>query len=226
VILRSDKPREGTIISAGFQSGGRGQSGNKWESETGKNLLISIILYPESIDPSDQFIISMAVSLGICELLDKYIPGSKIKWPNDIYVNNDKIAGILIESTIMGSQIESCVAGIGLNINQTIFRSDAPNPVSLKLLTGKDFNTNELLLYLSAALDKKYKQLLNEDFETIMKEYTSRLYKINVWSGYRDKTGAFEGRIISVYENGLIKIEKKKTGIVSEYSFKEVEFIL
>jgi BirA family biotin operon repressor/biotin-[acetyl-CoA-carboxylase] ligase len=168
----------------------------------------------------------MAVSLGICELLDKFIPGSKIKWPNDIYVNNDKIAGILIESTIMGSQIESCVAGIGLNINQTIFLSDAPNPVSLKLLTGKDFNTDELLQDLSVALDKKYKQLLNEDFETIMKEYISRLYKINVWSDYRDKTGAFAGRIISVHENGLIKIEKKKTGIVTEYSFKEVEFIL
>jgi len=226
LILRSEKLREGTIIRAGFQSGGRGQTGNKWESEADKNLLISIILYPESINPSDQFMISMAISLGICDLLDKYIPGSKIKWPNDIYVNNDKIAGILIESTIMGSQIESCVAGIGLNVNQTIFLSNAPNPVSLSMLTGKEFNTNELLQDLSATLDKRYKQLLTEDFETIMAEYTGRLYKINQWSDYQDKIGVFEGRIISVQENGLIKIEKKKNCLVSEYSFKELEFIL
>jgi BirA family transcriptional regulator, biotin operon repressor / biotin---[acetyl-CoA-carboxylase] ligase len=225
LILRSESPREGTIIQAGFQSGGRGQAGNKWESEAGKNLLISIILYPETINPSDQFVISMAISLGICDLLDKYIQGSRIKWPNDIYVNNDKIAGILIESAIMGSQIESCVAGIGLNVNQTLFLSCAPNPVSMALLTGKEFNTAELLQELSATLDKRYKQLLSEDFETIMEEYTSRLYRINQWSEYQDKTGVFEGIIISVQENGLILIEKKN-GIVSEFSFKEIEFIL
>lgn len=226
VLLRSEKPREGTIISAGFQSGGRGQAGNKWESEACKNLLISIILYPESINPSDQFIISMAISLGLCELLDKYIPGSKIKWPNDIYVNNDKIAGILIENTIMGSGIESCVAGIGLNVNQTIFLSNAPNPVSISSLTGSYLILSQLLNELSATLDKKYKQLLSEDYETIMTDYISRLYKINEWSDYKDSYGLFEGRILSVHENGLIKIEKKGSGIVSEYSFKEVEFIL
>ena len=125
-LLRDNKVSEGAVIYTNYQSAGRGQGGNKWESEENKNLLISIVLFPSMISPADQFLLSMAVSLGICDFLDRYISAISIKWPNDIYVKNDKIAGILIENSIMGDHIENTIAGIGININQEKFMSDAP----------------------------------------------------------------------------------------------------
>ena len=107
-VMKENHIPEGSVISAGYQSAGRGQKGNSWESSEGKNLLISIILYPSIINPGEQFLISMAISLGICEFLRNYIPECKIKWPNDIYVFNDKIAGVLIENSVMGDRIFRC----------------------------------------------------------------------------------------------------------------------
>lgn len=223
-ILKQKEVQEGTIIQTDFQSAGRGQSGNKWESEKGKNLLISIILFPKMINPADQFIISMTVSLGICDFLKKYIPDSNIKWPNDIYVGNDKIAGILIENSIMGEHIENSVIGIGLNINQDIFRSDAPNPVSLKMLTGSELNLSECLTQLASDLDKRYKQLLSEQFDIIRNEYVSYLYRLKEWSSFLGPDCIFDGRILTVRDNGKLVIEKKAGGR-SEFSFKEISFI-
>jgi BirA family biotin operon repressor/biotin-[acetyl-CoA-carboxylase] ligase len=225
-LLKSEKPQEGLIIHAGFQSGGRGQSGNSWESEAGKNLLISIILYPTTINPEDQFIISMAISLGICDYIDQKTAGSKIKWPNDIYVNDDKIAGILIENSIMAGGIENCIAGIGLNINQMHFQSNAPNPVSLSQITGKEYDLSAEIMKLSSFLDKRYKQIIAEDNKNIVNGYMARLFRLNEWHRYSDSSDEFEGRIISVREDGKISIEKSISGIVTEYLFKEVEFIL
>lgn len=225
-LLKQEKPQEGLIVSAGFQSGGRGQAGNSWESEACKNLIMSVLIYPTTISPEDQFLISMVISLGICDFLDQKTAGSKIKWPNDIYVNDDKIAGILIESSIMGNAIEYCIAGIGLNINQENFRSNAPNPVSLCQITGKMYDLTDLLKELSLSLDIRYKQLLAEDYRIIADEYMRRLFRLKEWHKYSDSSGKFEGRIISVREDGKVSIEKRISGIVSEYLYKEVEFIL
>ncbi len=225
-LLKLDKPQEGLIVSAGFQSGGRGQAGNSWESEADKNLIISVLIYPTTISPEDQFMISMVISLGICDFLDKKTAGSKIKWPNDIYINDDKIAGILIESSIMGNTIEHCIAGIGLNINQLHFLSNAPNPVSLRKITGKVYDLTDSLNDLSSSLDLRYKQLIAEEYRIIADEYMQRLFRLEEWHKYSDSCGEFEGRIISVREDGKIRIEKRISGIVSDYLFKEVEFIL
>ena len=103
-LLRDENLPEGTVVYTNYQSAGRGQPGNSWESEDGKNLLISLLIFPSMIKPVNQFIISMAISLGICDFLNRHIPVCSIKWPNDIYVNNDKIAGILIENSIMGDE--------------------------------------------------------------------------------------------------------------------------
>lgn len=224
-LLRNNELTEGTIVYTNYQSSGRGQPGNKWESEDGKNLLISIVLFPSIINPADQFLISMTVSLGICDFLKRYIPVCEIKWPNDIYVNNDKIAGILIENSILDDNIENTIAGIGLNINQKKFLSDAPNPVSLSLLTGMDYDLTDCLTQLASDLDKRYKQLLSESFHSIKHEYVSQLYRLNKWSKFRDLNGIFTGRILSVTDNGRLEIEKR-TGNRSEYSFKEVDFII
>ena len=198
--------------------------GNKWESEDSKNLLISIVLFPSMINPSDQFVLSMAISLGICDFLKRYIPVCRIKWPNDIYVNNDKIAGLLIENSVMGDHIENTIAGIGLNINQDKFLSSAPNPVSLRMITGKAYDLNTCLYQLADDLDKRYKQLIAGNLIQIKKEYTSNLYRLNKWCNYRDKNGSYLGRIKSTSEYGNIMIESE-SGKTIEYSFKEVDFI-
>lgn len=198
--------------------------GNQWESEDGSNLLISIVLYPRVVDPEEQFLISMALSLGICDFLKRYLPDCKIKWPNDIYVDDGKIAGILIENSIMNNKIESCIAGIGLNINQVKFLSDAPNPVSLSLLTGRTYDLGVCLNQLSEDTDRKYRQLLSGDRYTIRSEYISSLYRLNKWSDFKDINGVFSGRLISVTQTGLLQVENRK-GEVVEYMFNELKFI-
>jgi BirA family transcriptional regulator, biotin operon repressor / biotin---[acetyl-CoA-carboxylase] ligase len=224
-VLRNQLVREGTVIHTNFQSAGRGQPGSKWESEDGKNLLFSIILYPTVIDASDQFIISMAISLGISDFLAGEIPQCRIKWPNDIYIVNDKIAGILIENSIMASQIENSVAGIGLNVNQDRFGPGIPNPVSMKMITGRVYNTGECLREVTSHLDKRYKQVISGSHDGLRQEYVSRLYRLNEWSDFRDKKGKFSGKILTVTNNGRLQIERK-SGSKSEYAFKEVEFLL
>ncbi|MCX6326149.1 MAG: biotin--[acetyl-CoA-carboxylase] ligase [Bacteroidia bacterium] len=224
-LLKNNDLTEGAIVYTNYQSAGRGQTGNRWESEDGKNLLISIVLFPSMINPADQFLISMTVSLGICDFLKRYIPVCTIKWPNDIYVNNDKIAGILIENSIMGNQIENTIAGIGLNINQDKFLSDATNPVSLSLITGRSYDLTTCLNQLASDLDKRYKQLISENFAQIKHEYVSQLYRLNEWYNFRDMNGIYAGRILSVNDKGKLQIERR-AGKISEYYFKEVDFIL
>ncbi|MBA4321927.1 MAG: biotin--[acetyl-CoA-carboxylase] ligase [Odoribacter sp.] len=223
-LLKNRPVQEGAIIYTNYQTAGRGQAENIWESEKGKNLLISIILYPFMIKPADQFIISEIISLGICDYLRQFTANVSIKWPNDIYVNNDKIAGILIEASIIRNEIENIIAGIGLNINQKIFKSDAPNPVSLTMITGKIYDTDECLKNLASHLDRRYKQLLHEKRSEINSDYLSNLYRFGQWSDYRDSNGLFEGRVISVTTGGRLQIEDRR-GRIYEYGFKEVNFL-
>lgn len=222
-LLKHKKLTEGCVIYTNYQTFGRGQAGNFWESEENKNLLVSIILYPNMINPAEQFQLSMMISLGICDFLQRYTDGISIKWPNDIYVKDDKIAGILIENSIMGEIIEHTIAGIGLNINQLRFISDAPNPVSLSILTGFEYNLQECLGQLTSELDKRYRYLIPGDSEKLKKEYISRLYGHNQWRRFRDQNGTFAGCISGVNNEGLLRIELKN-GNLREYSFKEIEF--
>jgi BirA family transcriptional regulator, biotin operon repressor / biotin---[acetyl-CoA-carboxylase] ligase len=224
-LLKKNNLPEGTIVYTNYQSAGRGQTGKRWESEDGKNLLISIVLYPSFMNPTDQFHISMTVSLGICDFLMRFIPACSVKWPNDIYVKNDKIAGILIESSVMGNQIENTISGIGLNINQDKFLRTVPNPVSLRLLTGMSYDLLACLNKLGMDLDKRYKQLIAGDYGQIKEEYISKLYRLNEWFKFKDIKGIYTGRIMTVTDFGRIQIQRKN-GNISEYSFKEIEFIL
>jgi BirA family biotin operon repressor/biotin-[acetyl-CoA-carboxylase] ligase len=224
-LLKNQEIPEGTVVHTDYQTAGKGQRGNKWESEKGKNLLISIILYPESVLPEEQFFLSMTISLGITDFLDRYITGSKIKWPNDIYFGNDKIAGILIENTIMGEQTETTVAGIGLNINQENFRGTIINPVSLKMITGESYNTDICMKQLLESLDLRYKQLLFGDRTLLRTDYISRLYRYNEWYSYKKEEDVFTGRICDVLPTGILTIEEKN-GRRHNFSFKEVEYII
>jgi BirA family biotin operon repressor/biotin-[acetyl-CoA-carboxylase] ligase len=224
LLLKTESPPEGTVIYTDSQSAGRGQKDNKWESDEGKNLLISIILYPKSIAPENQFYISMAVSLGICDFIDSFFPGSKIKWPNDIYIKNDKIAGILIENSILGETIENSVAGIGININQEKFSDVVPNPVSIKMVTGNEYDRVICLKQLLSDLDRRYKQLLFGDHDQIKKEYNLRLHRLGEWHSFKTEDTVFQGKITEALSSGILRIENKNN-VIMEFSFKEVDFV-
>jgi len=225
LLLKEKKLPEGTIIHTNFQKAGKGYSGNKWESEDSKNLLFSIIIYPSFVKAPDQFYVSMSISLGICDFLQGIIPGCSVKWPNDIYIKNDKIAGILIESTIIADKIESSIVGIGLNVNQQKFITDAPNPVSISQISGMIYDLEIIMKGLATDIDRRYKQLIAGEMAEIKNEYISNLYRLNEWSLYRDITGIFSGRILTIGEFGSLIIERPDLGIRT-YAFKEIEFIL
>lgn len=224
-LISSGKAAEGTVITASFQQGGRGQKGNSWESEAGKNLLMSVILYPTMIKPEEQFIISRMVSLAVCDLVRTMVPATRIKWPNDIYAGHDKIAGILIENSVMGGTLCSTVAGIGLNVNQRTFMSGAPNPVSLAQLTGTEHDLNVVRDKLIRLLDNRYQMVISGNHEELSDDYHRLLYKRGEWHRYIDAEGEFTGMIDCVQDSGLISI-RRENGLTNDYAFKEVDYIL
>lgn len=217
-----------TVAVAEYQSAGRGQGCNSWESEAGKNLLFSIFFRPGYVKANRQFVISMAVSVAISDTLAALTGGGiSIKWPNDIYAGNGKICGILIENSLSGDRIKDSVVGIGLNVNQTIFVSDAPNPVSLKMLTGREHDKDILLngiIWRFAALLKEIESGAG-GMELVVREYKKRLFRRHGYHLYRDKDGTFEAEIHDTEANGYLLL-KDKNGNMRRYAFKEVVFLI
>ncbi|UCH15323.1 MAG: biotin--[acetyl-CoA-carboxylase] ligase, partial [Bacteroidales bacterium] len=193
------------------------------ESEKGKNLTFSVILYPAFLAVQKQFYLSMSISLGIIEFLSHLSVKSKIKWPNDIYVNKSKVAGILIENSIKKNLIASSIIGIGINLNQSEFKSDAPNPSSLYLELNKTYNIGEAYRILISYLNKWVNLLYNSNYKKIKARYKKNLYLINKKTSFTDDKGKFEGKIIDVEESGtiIIKTDSKK---IRKYNFKEITF--
>lgn len=224
-MLRDSTPPEGTVITASYQEAGRGQPGNRWESEPGKNLLMSVILYPVMVRPADQFIISRMVSLAVLDLVARHTPSARIKWPNDIYAGNDKIAGILIENSIMGDTLGSTVAGIGLNVNQTVFISGAPNPTSLKQITGNDHDLTAVTQELMSTLDRRYDMVRKVEASLLEDEYHAALYRAGEWHQYSDDSGVFEGMIERVMSDGMLSV-RRRNGVTRLYAFREIDYIL
>jgi len=224
-MMREEKPEEGTVITASYQESGKGQAGNRWESEPGKNLLMSVILYPEMVKPEEQFVILQFVSLAVCDLVSTYAYDVAVKWPNDIYAGKDKIAGILIEHSIIGSRLAGSVAGIGLNVNQMAFTGGAINPVSLAMLTGSSYDLARIIRELTALLDSRYRMVTAGEWSPLAEEYHKALYRRGEWHSYTDSRGIFRGMIESVRDDGMLMM-RRKDGTLSEYAFKEVDYIL
>jgi BirA family transcriptional regulator, biotin operon repressor / biotin---[acetyl-CoA-carboxylase] ligase len=224
-LLRESKPPEGTVITASFQESGRGQAGNSWESEPGSNLLMSVILYPVMLRPAEQFVISQMVSLAVHDLVALHTAEARIKWPNDIYVGDDKIAGILIENTIMGETLGSTVAGIGLNVNQTLFTGGAPNPVSLASVTGTGHDLQAVTGKLISLLDSRYGMIMRGETAALARDYHEVLYRSGRWHRYTDEGGEFEGMIEQVRPDGMLAVLRKE-GKRTMYAFKEIDYIL
>lgn len=218
--------RELTLVYAGFQTSGRGQKGNLWQSERGKNICCSILLRPTSVPAAQQFVLSEAVSLGITDFLDRHHSGSLIKWPNDIYYGNHKVCGVLIENQIEGTSISFSIAGIGININQTHFPDDLPNPISLNHKTGIIYDLTALVPELRRDISARYRMLLTEAGRTLIhRDYLHRLYRFGVEAPYYDAGGHFIGKIIDVEVPGRIVIADQM-GKVRKYNFKEVSFVI
>ncbi len=216
--------KEGTVFVAACQQSGRGQGSSFWESEKGLNLTFSIILFPHQLEVVRQFSLSKAIALGLADFLSDEVSNVAIKWPNDIYVGDKKIAGILIETAISAGKFSRAIIGIGVNINQEKFTSDAPNPVSLKNITGKNYDLTEMLNRVCEKIDHRYSQLLERN-SVIQTDYENLLYRKNVLAKYSSDGGELEGRIIGVGTDGSLLIETI-AGEVRSFQFKEVGFIL
>lgn len=223
----SEFPRkvpEGAILKTDYQTKGKGQQKNTWESERGKNLMMSLVLYPDFVPLEKQFMLSKAVSLGIINALSCYNSELKLKWPNDIYFDNKKLGGILIETAIMGSQFMYAVIGIGINVFQDEFLH-APNAISLKDITAKFLNINHLIKSIRIEILKQYELLKAGKFMLISSDYFSKLMRFNQNGKFKDESGEFNAVIQSVEETGqLVLLDDFKQ--VRRYWMKEVEFLL
>jgi len=222
--IRENVVLEGTVFLAYEQTAGRGQLSNFWESEAGKNLTFSLVLYPDFLEIRRQFMLSKVVTLGIYTALHKYVDQLKIKWPNDIYAGNRKLGGILIENSIMYGLLKSSVVGIGLNVNQSVFHSTAPNPVSLQILTNQHYDTDCLLTEVLTAINYYYMLLREGEDEKIDQEFISVLYRLNEKHLFKAEDEVFSGEIIGVNEIGQLLV-RKENGKIMDFHFKEVEFL-
>ncbi|MDR1408287.1 MAG: biotin--[acetyl-CoA-carboxylase] ligase [Tannerella sp.] len=224
-LAQADEVADETLVAADYQTAGRGQTGNSWESEAGKNLTFSLLFYPENLPAGRSFRIVELAAVSVKRLLDDYIRDVAIKWPNDIYWRDRKICGILIENVLTGSRIARSIVGIGLNVNQETFHSDAAAPVSLRQITGRTHDGTMLLERFRVIFHRLRLQFESDASATdIHREYRSALYRREGYFPYRDEAGRFDACIRHVEPSGHLILERKD-GTLSRYAFKEVTFL-
>lgn len=222
-LVREKKAKEGTIIICANQTHGKGQRGNTWMAEPGKNLTFSLVLRPSFMDISEQFYLNMTVSNSIRRLLQDYIPNLQVKWPNDLIVPGfGKIGGILIENTFSGEGWENAVVGIGLNINQLNF--DSEGATSLSLLTGNQFNLEELFRLLVTQIEQGYIQLKKGKWNEIKADYLHHLFLKDRLAKFSSDGMVFFGIITGVNQEGKVEISLQN-GDQALFGLKEVSFL-
>jgi BirA family biotin operon repressor/biotin-[acetyl-CoA-carboxylase] ligase len=221
-LLTSDTPIEGTVIYTSQQTAGRGQRGNIWEAEPDQNLTFSIILYPSFLDINAHFYLNMAIALAVRDFLVSILGEEvKIKWPNDILYQSQKICGILIENSIRKNVIDKSVVGIGVNINQMQFNS--PLAGSLKKITGRDYLLEPLLVQLLKQVEEKYLSLRNSKYNELKIKYLRSLFRYQERAWFQQSEELFEGEIIGVEESGHLRIQANNQ--LLRFDFKEVSFV-
>lgn len=215
-----------TVVDADYQSGGRGQGGNRWESERGMNLTFSLVCHPTFVRATEQFILSQAIAVAVFRVLEGLTGGISIKWPNDIYWRDRKICGTLIECNLAGATIKDCIIGTGINVNQTEFRSDAPNPVSLAQIVGLTFSREHILDRVVAEFISIYKGLRDGGTDALRAEYMQHLYRREGFHTYQEPGGEpFEAEILDVEPAGHLVLRLHDASI-KRYEFKEIRYIL
>lgn len=222
VLMTNKQTLNGTVIYTDFQSQGKGQRGNRWESEPAKNILMSVILETGFVEPSDFFDLTIITSLAIHDFLKEYIQqGVKIKWPNDLYCSDKKIAGILIENYIKQNSIEWCIMGVGLNVNQSKFQEQ--KAISMADICGQDFDREELINMLLQKIEKRYFQLEKGITRTMKKEYLDNLYWKDEIHVFQSEGTYFNGKIRGIGPSGKLIIEVEDGERI--FDFKEVSFV-
>ncbi len=228
-LLRQNSIPEGSLIYTFEQTNGRGQRGSTWESEPNKNIALSLILYPSFLSLEKQYLLTKITSLAVADLMAEMLESTekngriKIKWPNDIYVGEKKIGGILIENSLRESQLQSSIIGIGININQTHFKTTNQS-TSIALLANKEFDLKLIMERLCVYIEARYLQLKANKLGNIDFEYLQRLYRLNTWNHFSSNNELFEGKITGVSDSGKLQVILKSEEI-REFDLKEIIFI-
>ena len=226
-LLSKNKPSEGTVISASNQVAGKGQHGSIWESSPSQNITLSLILYPTFLLPKHQFWLSQAVALAVRDFIADLLPQKSvfIKWSNDIYVDDKKIAGILIQNSISRNAIANTVVGIGININQSEFEFDGQRKATSLLLEHQETYQLDYLKYqLFWYLESRYLQLKANKIHQIQSDYMDTLYKYKIPHQYELPNGEqFTGLIQGIAPNGELVINRD--GELLSFGIKEVKFL-
>jgi BirA family transcriptional regulator, biotin operon repressor / biotin---[acetyl-CoA-carboxylase] ligase len=222
-LLKAGKATDGTVIRAYEQSAGKGQGNNKWESEPGKNLTFSMVMFPSWLPVDQQFMLNKAITLGIMDFLELYDPGFRIKWPNDIIWRNKKMGGILINHLVYGSSLHASVIGIGLNLNQVNFNPVIPDPISLKMIISHDTDTDEAFKSLMSALDGRI-IILRDKQGNHDRDYREKLIGYDEFRQYRAGDATIRGKILDVDQFGRLMLELTCGQVVS-YSHGEIQYL-
>lgn len=208
------------------QTAGKGQHGTHWHGQGGKNLTFSVLLYPKMIPIDQQFILTIAISIALVRYLEQTLPAThriEIKWPNDIYVNGQKIAGILIENTFRGHQWKHAVVGIGLNINQTEFPAHIqPAPTSMALLTGQEYDLTQVLNELCKHIENTYQEIIAGNQQKLTEYYHQKLYRLDQQHTYLIDGIAVPAILIGVNPQGKLQLDFN--GHVETFDLKELKF--
>jgi len=215
---------EGNVFFAHHQFAGKGQRGKTWAAKPGENITMSAVLQPAFISIDQQFLLSACIALACNDFLSKYLSDKIfIKWPNDLYINDRKTGGILIENILHGNKWQWAIAGTGININQEIFDAHLPNPTSLKKESGKTFDVIHLAKELCICIDKRYRSLINKKNNEIINDYNQRLYKRNEIVRLKKDETIFETLIKEVTPQGrLITVNT----IERSFDFGEVSWVI
>jgi len=224
-LLALGRPEEGTVIATAHQTHGRGQAGTRWEASPHDNLTLSIILYPGFLEAQAGFLLSQAIALAVRDTIADTIgfPAS-IKWPNDIYIAGKKTAGILLQTALSGRHFQYCVAGIGINVNQTSFPAELPNPGSLALATGTAVPIIPFREWLFRNLAIRYRQLQYDSAETLRTDYLRHLYQLEKVCLFQEPDGTrFEGRITGVSPTGKLLVQQQEK--TRRFDIKEITFV-
>ena len=227
-FLREYTGEEGslmTVVTADYQTAGRGQGRNSWESAPGQNLLFSVKVRPRGVEARRQFVMLEAGALAVRDALGHYAGGFTVKWPNDVYWRDMKISGTLSECTIAKGFVGSCILGVGINVNQREFTGGAPNPVSLLNILGRDTDREELLGLFEDCFNRYLGMVDAGRYADIHALYCASLYRRTGFHAWRDAAGGFTASIIRVEPDGRLVL-RKETGEVKKYLFKEVEHMI
>lgn len=224
-LSRAQELAEGTVVSARYQTAGRGQAGRQWYSDAGCNVLISLLLRPVFLQPRHQFFLNQALALAIADTVRHFMPGHTVavKWPNDVLLNGKKVAGLLLECQLEGNSFRQVISGIGLNVNQPQFPPSLPLATSFLLESDRWNDPEQVRSHLLQEIGNRYAQLSHGAYERIGKEYMKNLYGLEQMLAFRSGDRRFRGKITGLSAEGKLIID---TGAEHEvFGFKEVEFL-